>query len=391
MMRFIPKKFWFCIIVGMLMFQCVAWGGWSWAPAIEVNYLWKEYDQLYFHISQSCGLAISAEDYDSYNDVPQPHNWISYALSYWWGDFVTSRYGRTNSWQCTHSLDYQDEVFVMIRDDPDCPNGSSTDDSSVISPSAYFQAWEVAGTLEVDGATKTIHESDYLYPSSDSLSGNLNGGAVTADTSPNGIDDGPRGLTVQVDASFDIHKRPSGAFTDEAVGSADVSTSMSGTINGSTDDDDMDIYGGSMSVGVTVPGTSVGISLTPDFNGENCEAVAGIGFGFASNVLGSAGANDAYTVAKSSGDLVNDGSCNFSHSNSDSFAGHLGGETERAGQILIKGYVEALGQTVFVPEAGWITQNSDSSVSSSGSYSFSMGSLSASTLYWATYSDYIYP
>ncbi|MCP4613245.1 MAG: hypothetical protein GY845_31525 [Planctomycetes bacterium] len=398
MMRFIPKKFWFCIIVGMLMFQGVTWGtpGWSWAPAIEVNYLWKQYDQEWFHISQSCNLSISAEDYDSYNDVQQPHNWISYALSEWSGDFVSSQYGQTNSWSATHFTTSPDDVYVMIRDDPDCPDGYNTDDSSKVSPIAYFNAWEVVAAQTVDGSSESISESGYgNYGTSTTMSDNqgLDAGPVTVDTSPEGTDDGPDSLEVQVDVTWEVDKMPTNATSYAATASVDVDSAITGTIEAATEDEDDDSgITGSIGISVSFPGTpfGVGISFSPDID-DTCESLASIGLGFDSDELDSIGGNEEYTVSEASSETDNDGSKNFALGPDGTVSGLVTSKITKGGQIYIKGYVDSVGLEIWHPEFGYDYWNSNASIESDGGWCFQMNNPSAGNLYLAPTGKYIYP
>ena len=384
MMRLIPKKLWFCITVGMLVFQFASWGQWSSAPPIKIFYLCQEYDQDWFHISQSCRLWIEAEDRDSINDTLQPDNRIKPDQCSWYGNNLSDRVGLETTWEPTHITRRANVVYAMVNDNPDYSGGANTDDNSVLTPSTSLNAWEVAGTLSVEGMSKTITESGNDYPTSDSLSGNLNGGPRTADTSPYANDTDPYNMTVQVDATFNLHKRPSNVETFAATGAANVSGSMSGTLNASTDDDDFDPFGGgSMSFDVNK-------GFTADIH-EGCESVACIKFGFYSNALTSHSGHPEHRVGKASGDYTNDGSTGFSHQSSRAIGGLLSsnGVTKRA-QIQINGYVKAGGYKVYVPEMGqWVYFNSKASISSSGSYTFTLTNASASNLWYAPKTRYI--
>jgi hypothetical protein len=189
-------------------------------------------------------------------------------------------------------------------------------------------------------------------------------------------------MNMDVNVTLQLNSLPDNAETFGATGRADVSASMSGTLSASTDDDDLDPFGGgSMSY-------EFDKGFIPNIN-EGCESVAGIRFLFYSNVLDSCG--DMYRVAKASGDRTNDGSVNFHHQDpDDAFGGHLHGGVKRWARIRIDGYVKAGGYKVYIPEMGqWVYYNSKASISSSGSYTFAMTNVSASNLWFSPKIRYI--
>jgi hypothetical protein len=168
---------------------------------------------------------------------------------------------------------------------------------------------------------------------------------------------------------------------------------MSGTLTAQTNDDDFDpLGGGSMSVSVSVqpPGSPLGVSVTYTPNpAEECESVAGIGFGFASDVLPCCGGNNEYTVAKASGDYTNDGSVSFEWPCWEAMSGDVKQGVTKAGQIKIEGYVKALGYSIYDYRAGvWHYFNSSASVSCSGSYAFGVSGARADNLHYADHPRY---
>lgn len=402
MIRFMPKKLWFCITVGMLVFQSAAWGAtWDKYPPIEVFYLLKQYDQLWFHISQSCDLTISAYDADSYNDVQYGPYLNGYYCEWFGSDCLEYQYGLSNTWEPTHFTTSAHSVYCRVEDDPVAPDGSNTNDDYVDSPSASLSAWEVKGTMSIGSSSVVMTESGW-GPGVDGTSvylfdtDGLDSGSIEADTSPYANDDGPYDFTVQVNATWELDPVPGSAETYTATGSASVGASMSGDLYVETDDDDLDPFGGgSMSVGVSIaipPLFGVSVSFSPDFNGEACESVAGAGFGFDSDVLADCGDNDYYTVAVASGDSTNDDTMGFSHYPSGSISGSMSNGVTKEAEIQIEGYVDAVGDQWYngVSEC-WEYDNSNAYAFSAGSYSFSMTCASADNLHLASQSKVIYP
>jgi len=166
---------------------------------------------------------------------------------------------------------------------------------------------------------------------------------------------------------------------------------MSGTLAASTEDDDWNVFQSGIGVDVSINLPGVSVTFDPEFSNE-CESVAGIGFGFGSSALPSCGADDVYTVGKASSNNPNDGSVSFTYSETGGISGAISTNgVSKTGQAKIEGKVQANGNVIPAqpPFPVPTIQNSSASISSSGSYTFGISNLSA-TPYHAPGFKYVY-
>jgi hypothetical protein len=387
----------------VIFFQCICYGQWSADPSIQVSYLYKQYDQDCFHISQTCRLQISAIDRDTYCGGLYEGNYVNGDNCKWYaGGNSLQLTGISLLIYFTHFMTNQVGVYAYVNDDKTSPGGSLTDDAddSVYTPTANFQAWELKCTMSISGGTSyVVTESGYgtgVDGTEASDAGSISHDPVTANTSPNANDDGPYTLTVQKDITWKFEAVPDGAITSTAVGYGCLAAATCGSIYAETDDEDLDPLGGG-TIGVNVsagpPPAKVGISITPGGSWELCESRAAIAFGIASNILDSVSGFAAPIVAKCSGNYTNDGSASYNYTSSKSTSGPLsnGGFTNYA-QILIQGYVDADGYLYFLGEPPIsFPLNSSASVYSLGNWSALVNTLWCDHLSYSDVPKYIYP
>jgi hypothetical protein len=384
MNNLLPRKVALFAVVSIFVFQYSTYGcSWIRSPSIDVDNLYQQYDQDWFHISQCCWLAIIAEDYDTYctpwGDI-QYGNYFSGSASYWYGDNLDYTSGTVNRWKADHFTDSPNEVYAYANDNPYYPDGPRTDDYPVRTPSAYLNAWEVKVTMTAEGSSYVCTETGY-GPSAETEAYHecsLDGGPTTAQTYVPGYNhDGPHTFdTVQINTSWTMEPIPSSAETYTATGWAYVDAYATGTLYAYTDDDDYEIFSGgdiSISVGATIPPFSVSISWVPELSSE-CEACAAIAFGADSDILDKLVDPGAPKIAIVSSDNPNIGMANIYYSEAAGLSGSLSAGITKGVELLINGVVEAKGDDPY---------NSDAEIESSGSAEFVTASLIAENLHLA--------
>ena len=386
-------------LVAMTSSSLICHASWDACPDPDLAGVWKEHDQQWFHISQTCGLEVVGEDEDSYNGVPDGGDHLDGEECYWTGEFILSTEGLVNTWVPRHYTLYGDSVTVCVDDDPDYPDGVNTDDGSVTSSSFKLYAWEVvvsatgSSTVDSSSETKVVSESGWdTTITSSSINCTLAKGSVTAQTTDTGTcfttcdvaDDGPTQFgAAQADGLWEFGKMPTGAATGTATGKCTVGASMSGSISAVTDDDDFDILGDTVSVGISASASGWGVRISTTITlTELCEAGAGIGFGFNSDILSSC-FSDTYKIEITSGDSPNDDTVNYSHNPSgQTFTGSL--TAKKNAQAMIDGKVEAKGYRKILELYGnpyaCVHYNSSASISSTGSCTYTCSGVDAENL-----------
>lgn len=374
---------------------------WSSAPEINILGIKKAHDQEWFHISQSCDLTIEAIDEDSHcGNLPDGGNHIKEEECMWFG-YNLSRYnGISVKWE-PDSWTTGNTIYVVVDDDPCSPGGLCSDDSAKQTPSVTMKAWEVQvhftaqSTANTTTETKVLSESGYgdtvefAY-----VECSLAKGPVTAATTKTGSgsdmvvhNDGPHQFgAAEANATWSMGIVPQGAITYSASGKCKVSATMSGVLTTQTEDDDWDILPSdyvNVSIGSSLGG--IGVDIGTEINiAENCESCAGIGFGFASDVLSDC-LDDVYKIEDNSS-KSNPSPVSYSHSDTQWFRGAFG--FSKGAQAKIDGKVEAKGyvEVTLIPDhlPYYNDKTSSASISSTGSCTYKCSDLGAEILYFST-------
>lgn len=404
--RLSPKAGALGLLLGFVVVLCAAsiapGEDWDDCPAIVVEGVTQEPGQDWFHISQNCTLTIEGIDEDSESGVPDGGDHLYNATTIWEGEFLDSKQGLENRWEPDNWTE-GDEISVTVDDDPNTPDGTNTDDSSVDGPTFTLKAWEFAVTLSVQctadpnqSSTVVVTETGYgtNVETSASIECTLAKGPVTAQTTKTGTcwtacdtADAPATQfgAAQANATWSIDTMPTeGVEAYNAVYRADVDANMSGSLIAETSDYDPD-SGSNVDVGVLiqaagVPGWAVEIITSIVNWKEECESAAGIGFGFNSDVLESC-LGSVYEIEIASGANPNDDTRPFSHNPAaQQLTGTVATGPAKA-QAKIDGKVEARGYRTEVliegEPIGCMHWHSEASIESTGSCTYECSNVRA--------------
>ena len=360
---------------------------WTASPAISGASIEKNPSGLiWFHINDECILTAKGHDYDSCRGVQQPEDNIRLDLTEWSSRHLLEHTGESVIWKSSEPTE-GDTITATIKDDPDSPDGTNTDDSDVVTAAITLKAYEAKGVLTVnrsDGTSDTVVVTETGTPSG-SFGGNLNDSeSVESELSGDCEDDDDYDYKFfepsepYVRAQWTLATNPSGANIGTNVIRIHTTASVSGTLSCSVSDGDWDLGGCPVSISVSGGFGPLSVTISPDLDtsSDSCEAQAAIAFGFNSDIHGSRLGGNAPKLEQSSGDGCGDFDLPFSYNpNGQYYSGIEGQSIEAAARA--GGKIECRGTQWFTFNGllCHVNQNnSNASMSSAGSVTYTISS-----------------
>ena len=362
---------------------------WSAGDGIIGAAIKKSHYQEWVHYKSSVTLVAKGHDYDDCRGEPNETNFIALEVTEWTGNNLSDDIGASVTWAPSGPSGAGDLIGATIKDNPDAPDGENTDDDDVPVGSVRLIAYEGMGTLIVNDHTgraevRDIFESHEHSPDFRLWAyGDLTQGA-NAETNAEAALFFDESLFEPSEpyaaANWSLRTNPNGADLGP-TGHIQVTTGVeiSGELYCYVHDDDLDISGLDVSIGVTAGCGPVFVSITYDLSteGDDCEAQAAVAFGFASDLHGDRSGGSAPQRARSSGDGNGSFDLPFEYNPVDqTFIGNEGSSV--AALAKIGGKVEAKGYRIWVPPYDyvpgyWIYYDAEASIGADGLAYYEIG------------------
>jgi hypothetical protein len=318
----------------------------------------KQYDCQWFHISQSCNLKAKGEDRDLKCEngewVDAGGDYISLSDTSWSGEGIPAgSTGVTVTWSAPQGKPTGESgvtVTATIRDSATSPDPAA-DDSGNASATKQMYAYEALAFLNCtpgDAGSASFSETENVPSGKKTLTLFTLYDTKTV-IAHDADDDQSAPINKSANATWALRVNPSTAtLGTNGQLKVDIGAEVDGTFVGDVYDDDW--YDGEVTISVGISagisgqnGGSLGVSVsTPiSFGGDEAEAVIGMGFGFASDDLGTDNQDKLELKSSSFGDGTwfetydshGSGNVRFGYSNTATIRGAIGKESKAVASV----------------------------------------------------------